>query len=134
VSACLRDHGRAVVVGERTYGKGSVQNVEDFYPTGGQFKLTTARYFPPKGENIDKLSTSGKDEEEWGVRPDKGFEVKVTREELADLAERFRDREVIQPKGAAAEKEKKPFTDRQLEKALEYLKAQTKAAAANPRK
>ena len=133
VSACLRDHGRAVVVGERTYGKGSVQNVEDFYPTGGQFKLTTARYFPPKGQNIDKLSTSGKEEEEWGVRPDKGFEVKVSREELADLAERFRDREVIQPKGAAA-KEQKPFQDRQLDKAVEYLKSQTKAAAANPRK
>lgn len=133
VSAALRDHGRAVIVGERSYGKGSVQNVEDFYPTGGQFKLTTARYFPPKGANIDKLSTGGKDEEEWGVRPDKGFEVKVSREDLADLAERFRDREIIQPKGATA-KEPKPFQDKQLEKALDYLKAQTKAAAANPRK
>ena len=132
VSAALRDHGRAVVIGERTYGKGSVQNVEDVYRTGGQIKLTTARYFPPKGVNIDKLSTSGKDEEDWGVRPDKGFEVKLTREESQDLAEQFREREVIRPK-TGPDKDGKPFKDRQLEKAIEYLRSQTRAAA-NPGK
>jgi C-terminal peptidase prc len=132
VSAALRDHGRAIIVGERTYGKGSVQNVEDVYRTGGQIKLTTARYFPPKGWNIDKLSTSGKEDEEWGVRPDKGFEVKLTREETQDLAEQFRDREVIKPKAGPA-KEPKPFKDRQLDKAVEYLKSQTRAAS-NPGK
>jgi C-terminal peptidase prc len=125
VSAALRDNGRAKVAGERSYGKGSVQNVEDFGPTGGQIKLTTARYFPPKGGNIDKLSTSGKETEEWGVRPDEGLEVKLTREQLADLAEYFRDREAIRP-----QKEVKPVKDVQLEKAVEYLRTQIDAAAA----
>jgi C-terminal peptidase prc len=126
VSAALRDHGRAVVCGERTYGKGSVQNVEDFLPTGGQIKLTTARYFPPKGENIDKLATSGKPTEEWGVKPNEGLEVKLTREQLSDLADYFREREVIKP-----QKEVKKVQDVQLDKAVEYLRSKIGAAAAN---
>ncbi len=131
VSACLQDYSRAVIVGERSYGKGSVQNVKDFYTTSGQIKMTTARYFPPLGKNIDKLSTSGKPEEEWGVMPDKGFEVKLSREELQDLAEYFRDREIIKPKEGTA-KEAKVIKDKQLEKAVEHLRGQVKAAADKP--
>jgi carboxyl-terminal processing protease len=127
VSACLQDYSRAAIVGERSYGKGSVQNVKDFSATDGQIKLTIARYFPPYGKNIDKLSTSGKPEDVWGVMPDKGLEVKLSREELQDLAEFFREREVIQPKDGSA-KEAKKFQDRQLEKAVEYLREQVKAA------
>jgi carboxyl-terminal processing protease len=126
VAAALRDHGRAKVAGERTYGKGSVQNVEDFLPTQAQIKLTTARYFPPSDRNIDKLSTSGKPEEDWGVRPDDGLEVKLTREQLSELAEYFREREVIKP-----QKEVKVPRDLQLEKAVEYLRTRIDAAAAN---
>jgi carboxyl-terminal processing protease len=133
VSAALQDYNRAIVVGERSYGKGSVQNIEDFTPTGGQIKMTTARYFPPLNRNIDKLSTSGKDTEEWGVKPDKDFEVKLSREEQQDLAEFFRNREIIAPK-AAPKKDEKPFKDKQLEKALEYLKSQTRAANDKPGK
>lgn len=130
LSACLQDYSRAVVVGERSYGKGSVQSVEDFLPTGGQIKMTTARYFPPLGRNIDKLSTGGKDEEEWGVKPDVGYEVKLSREEKQDLADHFRDREIIGKKPDP--KEDKPFEDKQLEKALDYLKNQVKAAQGGP--
>lgn len=126
VSAALRDHDRAKVCGERTYGKGSVQNVEDFPQTGAQIKLTTARYFPPKNGNIDKLSTSGKENEEWGVRPDEGLEVKLSREQLSDLADYFREREVIKP-----QKEVKKVEDPQLDKAVEYLRSKVGAAAAN---
>ena len=126
VSAALRDHDRAQVCGERTYGKGSVQNVEDFPQTGAQIKLTTARYFPPKNGNIDKLSTSGKETEEWGVRPSEGLEVKLSREQLSDLADYFRDREVIKP-----QKEVKKVQDPQLDKAVDYLRSKLGAAAAN---
>ncbi|MCZ2343042.1 MAG: S41 family peptidase [Bacteroidales bacterium] len=134
LSACLQDYNRAVVVGERSYGKGSVQSVEDFSPTGGQIKMTTARYFPPLGRNIDKLSTGGKDDEEWGVKPDRGYEVKLSREEKQDLADHFRDREVIAPKHGAAKPEEKPFTDRQLDKAVDYLKNQVKSAQSGSRR
>lgn len=128
VSACLQDYGRAVVVGERSYGKGSVQSVEEFSPTSGQIKLTTARYFPPLGRNIDKLSTGGKDDEEWGVKPDKGYEVKLSREEKTELADWFRDREIIKSKDAPKPEKEKEFQDKQLGKALEYLKGQIKSA------
>ena len=133
VSACLQDYNRAVVVGERSYGKGSVQNVKPFAPTGGEIKFTTARYFPPTDRNIDKNSTPGKPEDIWGVTPDKGYLVKLSREQAQDLAEQFRDREVIKPHGVTA-KEPKVFKDVQLDKAVEYLREQVKAVADRPAK
>jgi C-terminal peptidase prc len=120
VSACLQDHYRATVIGERSYGKGSVQTIEPFADTKGEFKFTTARYFPPKGRNIDKHSTGGKPEDEWGVLPNEGFEVKLTREERTELAEHFRDLELL--KKPEVKEGKAPFKDKQLEKALEFLK------------
>lgn len=131
VSACLQDYDRAIVVGERSYGKGSVQTVRPFPPTEGKMKLTFARYYPPLDRNIDRFSTGGKPEEEWGVIPNKGYEVKVTREEKTDLREAFRDREIIHRKDGKApadEPKKKDFKDTQLEKALEYVKEQLKTA------
>lgn len=127
VAAALQDHGRAIVVGERTYGKGSVQVVRDFFTTDGQIKMTTARYYPPLGRNIDRLSTGGKDEDEWGVKPDKGFELKLSREQLQELAVHFRDREII-PNRLGGEKKEKPFDDTQLNKALDYLRTKVQAA------
>jgi len=131
VSACLQDYDRAVVVGERTYGKGSVQSVRPFNATEGKIKITFARYFPPLDRNIDRFSTGGKPEEEWGVQPNKGYEVKLNREEKNDLRENIRDREIIARKDGkkpADEPKKKEFKDTQLEKAVEYVKDQIKTA------
>jgi carboxyl-terminal processing protease len=47
----LKDHGRALLIGHRTYGKGSVQTVMPL-PHGGALKLTTSRYFTPSGASI----------------------------------------------------------------------------------
>ncbi|MCP4896912.1 MAG: S41 family peptidase, partial [bacterium] len=55
VSACLQDHKRAVVMGERTWGKGSVQNVIELENGGSALKLTTASYHRPSGKNINRL-------------------------------------------------------------------------------
>lgn|GEM_PF-214805 len=52
LAGALKDNRRAYVVGENSYGKGSVQQVFTFEKTG--YKLTTARYYTPSGENIDK--------------------------------------------------------------------------------
>lgn len=54
VSGCLRDHKRAVIVGERTFGKGSVQQLLPLNSTMGQsrFRLTIAYYYLPSGECI----------------------------------------------------------------------------------
>ncbi len=51
VAGALKDHGRALLIGRRTYGKGSVQTVMPLY-RGGAVKLTTSRYFTPSGTSI----------------------------------------------------------------------------------
>lgn len=51
LAGALQDHGRALVVGERTFGKGSVQSVLPLR-NGGGIKLTTARYYTPSGKSI----------------------------------------------------------------------------------
>ena len=52
VAACLADYDRAVLVGERTFGKGSVQTIHEF-ESGGALKFTIARYTSPEGRVID---------------------------------------------------------------------------------
>lgn len=51
VAGALRDHGRAALIGHKTYGKGSVQTVMPL-SHGGAIKLTTSRYFTPSGASI----------------------------------------------------------------------------------
>jgi carboxyl-terminal processing protease len=52
LSAALRDHGRAKLVGQPTYGKGTVQTFYDL-DDGAGLKLTTARYLTPKGNSLE---------------------------------------------------------------------------------
>ncbi|HUZ18798.1 MAG TPA: S41 family peptidase [Spirochaetia bacterium] len=59
-AGALKDHDRALLVGETSYGKGSVQQVFFLKDGDGAFKLTTARYYTPDGVNIDKI----------GIKPD----------------------------------------------------------------
>jgi carboxyl-terminal processing protease len=77
VSAALQDHGRAVIVGQRSYGKGSVQNILDLEDGYSVLKLTVASYYRPSGENIHRFRNS-KPTDKWGVSPDKGMEVKLS--------------------------------------------------------
>jgi len=126
VAACLQDHKRAVIMGERSYGKGSVQDIQDF--EGGQLKLTTASYWRPSGKNINRPSTSGKEEEEWGVMPEKQYLMKLSPKELDDLEESQKNSEIIRRSDKVV-KEKHEFKDRQLEMALEYLRDQLKLAS-----
>jgi carboxyl-terminal processing protease len=120
VSAALQDHGRALILGERSYGKGSVQNVAKFGK--GLLKITIATFWRPSGKNLNKASTSGKDEDEWGVMPDRV--VPLTHKEQEDLANAQREAEIILPKGKV--REKSTFEDKQLEAALTYLRGQIK--------
>jgi carboxyl-terminal processing protease len=59
VAGALKDRGRAFLVGEKSYGKGSVQQVYPLDKSG--FRITTARYYTPSDANIDKV----------GIPPDK---------------------------------------------------------------
>jgi len=76
VSGALQDHKRARTIGERTFGKGSVQQVLHVTPSRSAFlKLTTARYFLPNGRSLHH----DEDSETWGVDPD--VEVKLVPKE-----------------------------------------------------
>jgi carboxyl-terminal processing protease len=126
VSACLQDHKRAVIMGERSYGKGSVQNIQEF--DGGQIKITIASFWRPNGKNLNKSSTGGKDDDEWGVRPEKEYLLDLSRKERDDLHDHLRNIEII-PRRDRVEKEKKTeFKDRQLDTALKYLREQARAS------
>jgi len=136
VSACLQDHKRAVIMGERSYGKGSVQNIQPF--EGGELKLTTASFWRPNGKNLNKASTSGKEGDEWGVTPDKGYLVKLENRERDQLQKAQHDAEII-PRRDLPPKEKEKeaksdFRDRQLESALDYVRGLIRTASRTPTK
>ncbi|QVL33153.1 S41 family peptidase [Telmatocola sphagniphila] len=128
LSAFLQDHTRAVIMGERSYGKGSVQTIVPFAPTGGEFKITIATFWRPNGKNLNKATTKGTPEEDWGVRPESQYELKLTPQETNDLRERLvNDWSVIPRRDLKAKEPVKPFKDRQLDMALQYLRAQIKS-------
>ncbi len=63
LAGALRDHGKATLIGQKSYGKGSVQQLIDF-GDGSKLKVTIARWFTPGGKNIDKE----------GIEPDQAIE------------------------------------------------------------
>jgi carboxyl-terminal processing protease len=139
VAAALQDHNRAIIIGERSYGKGSVQNVIKLEDGKSALKLTTASYWRPSGKNIHRFFDS-KETDDWGVKPNPGFEVAMKPEERLAYLQYRRNRDVVHGKGGGSqpasvktenvkkdgEKEKKPFEDRVLAKALEYLRKEIK--------
>src|SRR5205807_6656256 len=122
VSASLQDHGRARIVGERSYGKGSVQNIQPF--GDGELKLTTASFWRPSGRNLNKSSTAGKEDDEWGVKPDKGYLLELSRKEREDLYEHLHNTEIIPRRDRPAKPKLTEFKDRQLDMALNYLRSE----------
>ncbi|HPM80141.1 MAG TPA: S41 family peptidase [Candidatus Anammoximicrobium sp.] len=139
VAACLQDHGRAKIAGQRTWGKGTVQNVIPLEAGRAALKLTTASYWRPSGKNIHRLKDAP-EEAEWGVRPDPGLEVKLT-EEQADAVRQARRRRDIgagpddaSTKSGGTEKtpQTTPADDAQLRNAVEYLQQRWSAAGTKP--
>jgi len=116
LSACLQDHKRAVIVGERTWGKGSVQNVIELNGGRSALKLTTAGYHRPSGRNIHR-APGAKKSDVWGVMPGKGFQVKFSLAEMRDYLEYRRQRDVL----GRTSPLKTKFTDRQLDRGLAYI-------------
>ncbi len=138
VSAALQDHARAVIIGERSYGKGSVQNLIGMENGKSALKLTTASYWRPSGRNIHRFPDA-KETDEWGVKPNPSYEVKLTPEERADYYKYRRERDIVRRPGEDAKppekepeakdekdsgKKKTPFTDRVLDKALDYIRGE----------
>ncbi|HLA86188.1 MAG TPA: S41 family peptidase, partial [Thermoguttaceae bacterium] len=139
VAACLQDHHRAVVMGERTWGKGSVQNVIPLEHGRSALKLTTASYHRPSGKNIHRFPDST-EKDDWGVKPDEGYEVKLSPADTVTLLLGRRQRDILEPprdartKPAGREKREKSESrpvDRALEMAVEYLNSELAKASEN---
>jgi carboxyl-terminal processing protease len=136
VAACLQDNHRATVVGERTFGKGTVQNVIPVEGGKSLLKLTIASYWRPSGKNIHRLTTSS-DQDAWGVQPDAGSEVKLDEKQIAKWQEVRHERDVLavpNAKQAAASAPPVPAArsplefDPQLGRAVEILQQKIDAA------
>ena len=124
VSACWQDHKRATIVGDRSFGKGTVVTYAYFEPTGGILNLTTATFWRPSGKNLEKIMTTGKEDEDWGVKPD--VQVKLGRHEETDLFEHLRKQEIIPRRDAPTKETPSAFRDVQLERAAEVVREQVK--------
>jgi len=123
VAACLQDHGRAVVVGQRTYGKGTVQELIDLEEDQGILKLTTSSYWRPSNRNINR-PRNGEDQPDWGVSPNKGFEVVLQGEELARWIRWRAQRDSRRP-SSHDDEDQRPLADTCLLKAIDYIEQST---------
>jgi carboxyl-terminal processing protease len=101
VAACLQDHGRAVIVGSRTFGKGTVQSVVPLGGGDGLLKLTTAEYVRPRGAALNRRPDD-RDDATWGVVPDRGAEVAPPAASLERLRRWRRQRDAVAVPGRPA--------------------------------
>lgn len=96
VAGALQDetHKRALLVGSRTYGKGSVQTIIGYPGGGAQLKYTMAHYHLPSGHRVkNRYEREKLDKEDWGVAPD--IEVDLKGNEIKKLYEVQRDNAVL---------------------------------------
>jgi carboxyl-terminal processing protease len=115
LAGALQDHHRAMVLGERTFGKGSVQHVRPL-SDAAKLKLTTALYYLPSGRSPHKAPKA----EKWGVDPD--LTLKLTPKELRRVIEHERQSFVIHNEDP--DRENKALSAEEQAKALGALKAE----------
>jgi len=101
VAGAIQDHGRGVVLGTQTFGKGSVQTIIPL-SDGSGLRLTTARYFTPKGRSIH-----GK-----GITPD--IVIEAPKEDATAA---------VKPNTPPPSEAEQMKRDVQLQRAIEILKA-----------
>ena len=118
VAGALKDHGRAIVMGTRSFGKGSVQTIMPL-PGHGAIRLTTARYYTPAGTSIQAK----------GIVPD--IEVVQARVEAidegdarreADLRNRLENDQSVEEGNLGNVVPEHDEEDYQLERALDLLR------------
>ncbi|MCH4022611.1 MAG: S41 family peptidase [Acetobacter sp.] len=145
VSGALQDHQRAVILGTKSFGKGSVQTVMPI-PGNGAVRLTTARYYTPSGRSIQGLGITP-DVEVRESREDPGFSIReadlahyisnkggnktsaTARTDLPPLAKNIPDQP---PENWPEFSYDKPKTDFQLQEALRLVRSMAGVAAPDP--
>jgi len=96
VAGALADkvHKRAVLVGTRTHGKGSVQTITNIIGDGAQMKYTMAYYHLPSGQRVESREEMKKqNREDWGVGPN--IEVDLSSEEIKEMIDAQRANDVL---------------------------------------
>lgn len=96
VAGALADekYNRAILVGERTHGKGSVQSIRNYPRGNAQLKYTMAHYHLPSGQRVKSRDEMEKqDRKDWGIAPD--IEVKLRSDELREMLSVQRDNDVL---------------------------------------
>lgn len=92
LAGALVENNRCIIVGTRSFGKGSVQSVHRLERgNGAELKLTEQGYYLPSGRSISKKDDSAT----WGVDPTDGFHVPMSDEELTAMFEVRRKLEVL---------------------------------------
>ncbi len=122
VAGALADNDRAVILGERTYGKGSVQGVYRLPSGHGQLKITEAYYYLPSGRKLHRETESTV----WGVDPTDGFYVPMTAQENREMWRVRRDLEILR-NPEKADNGPESWSDPQW--ILEYMKDKQLSAA-----
>ncbi|TWT80937.1 Carboxy-terminal processing protease CtpB precursor [Planctomycetes bacterium CA13] len=128
VAAALQDNQRAVVVGARSYGKGTVQNVLPLQYGRSALRLTVARYYRPSGKNIHRPKDATEDQT-WGVAPNEGMDVSLDDEIREALMKRWSEAsypslaDIQQTNPATDQATDLSTIDPQLTRALEYLRS-----------
>jgi carboxyl-terminal processing protease len=120
IAACLQDHHRAKMIGERTFGQGIVRSLIKLQGGAGALKLPVAVYYRPNGKEVNRYPGSA-DSDDWGVSPDAGFEVTLGDEESKQALIRRSERDRLVTRATPARESQ----DRQMQKALEWVLAQT---------
>lgn len=97
LAAALQDHKRATILGERSYGKGSVQHVYELEGRTSALRLTSGKYIRPNGKNIHRFPES-KPTDDWGVTPDILLNL-TPQEEIENRIYRI-DRDILRDESA----------------------------------
>ncbi|MHA7812285.1 MAG: S41 family peptidase [Phycisphaerales bacterium] len=92
LSGALSDQGRAVILGTRSFGKGSVQTVRPLESGAGVLKITEQYYYLPSGRLLHRRD----DSTVWGVDPTAGYFVPVTMDETLEMLRARREQEIIE--------------------------------------
>lgn len=119
VAGALQDHERALLIGGRTFGKGSVQQVSTL-EDGSALKLTVAKYYTPLGRMIHRDFKKKGPNTTGGILPDIEVKADLTTIKAAILQ---RTTMIYSPAKKTAKLEGEPLKDEQLDRAKELLKA-----------
>jgi carboxyl-terminal processing protease len=91
-------YNRAILVGQRSYGKGSVQSITNYCGNGAQLKYTAAYYHLPSGQRVESRDLAGKSSgKNWGISPNVNVELRSN--ELQEIASVQKANELVETVG-----------------------------------